>query len=47
MRARLWRGALGVTPAAAYDAFNEAVVQQLDADDAAAARELAGSRPAR
>ena len=39
--------ALGVTPAAAYDAFNESVGRQLDADAAAAARELAGSRPGR
>jgi hypothetical protein len=39
--------ALGTTPAAAYDSFNESVVRQLDADDAAAARELAGSRPGR
>jgi hypothetical protein len=39
--------ALGVTPAAAYDAFNESVSRQLDADAAAAARELAGSRPGR
>jgi hypothetical protein len=39
--------ALGVTPAAAYDAFNESVANQLDDEDAAAARELAGSRPAR
>jgi hypothetical protein len=39
--------ALGLTPAAAFDAFNEAIARQLDADDAAAARELAGSRPAR
>jgi hypothetical protein len=39
--------ALGVTPEAAYDAFNESVGRQLDADAAAAARELAGSRPGR
>jgi hypothetical protein len=39
--------ALGVTPAAAYDAYNESVTRQLDDDAAAAARELAGSRPAR
>jgi hypothetical protein len=39
--------AIGVTPAAAYDAFNELVAQDLDADAAAAARELAGSRPSR
>jgi hypothetical protein len=39
--------ALGTTPADAYDSFNEAVARKLDADDAAAARELAGSRPGR
>ena len=39
--------ALGVTPAAAYDSFNESVARQLDDDAAAAARELAGARPAR
>lgn len=39
--------ALGVTPAAAYDDFNNLVAQDLDADAAAAARELAGSRPSR
>lgn len=39
--------ALGMTPDAAYDAFQEAISHQLDADAAAAARELAGSRPAR
>jgi hypothetical protein len=39
--------ALGLTPAAAYDAFNDSVARQLDDDAAAAARELAGSRPAR
>ena len=39
--------ALGTTPADAYDSFNEAVARKLDADDAAAARELAGSRPSR
>ena len=39
--------ALGTTPAAASDSFNESVTQKLDADDAAAARELAGSRPGR
>ncbi|TFV62156.1 UNVERIFIED_ORG: hypothetical protein E4P37_17845 [Bacillus sp. AZ43] len=39
--------ALGTTPDAAYDAFQEAVARQLDADDAAAARELAGARPSR
>ena len=39
--------ALGVTPAAAFDSFNDSIARQLDADDAAAARELAGTRPAR
>jgi hypothetical protein len=39
--------ALGVTPDAAYDAFSDAVAQQLDDDAAAAARELAGTRPSR
>jgi hypothetical protein len=39
--------ALGVAPGAAYDMFTESVTRQLDADAAAAARELAGSRPAR
>ena len=39
--------ALGVTPAAAFDAFNDSIARQLDADDAAAARELAGARPSR
>jgi hypothetical protein len=39
--------ALGTTPDAAYDAFSEAVSRQLDADAAAAARELAGARPSR
>src|SRR4051812_23325038 len=39
--------ALGVTPEAAYDSFNESVGRQLDAEAAAAARELAGARPAR
>jgi hypothetical protein len=38
--------ALGTTPDAAYDAFQEAITRQLDADAAAAARELAGARPA-
>jgi alkylhydroperoxidase/carboxymuconolactone decarboxylase family protein YurZ len=37
--------ALDVTPAAAWDAFHEAIASQLDADSAAAAKELAGSRP--
>jgi hypothetical protein len=39
--------ALGTTPDAAYDAFQEAIARQLDADAATAARELAGARPAR
>ena len=38
---------LGVTPDAAWDAFNEAVAERLDADAAAAARDLAGARPGR
>ena len=39
--------ALGTSPDAAYDSFQESVARQLDADAAAAARELAGSRPSR
>ena len=39
--------ALGVSPAAAYDSFTEAITRTLDDGDAAAARELAGSRPSR
>ncbi|WP_142024849.1 hypothetical protein [Blastococcus colisei] len=39
--------ALGTTPDAAYDAFQEKIARQLDADAAEAARELAGSRPGR
>jgi hypothetical protein len=39
--------ALGTTPDAAYDAFQEAVARQLDTDAADAARELAGARPSR
>jgi hypothetical protein len=39
--------ALGTTPDAAYDAFQDAIARQLDADAAAAARELAGARPSR
>ena len=39
--------ALGTTPDAAYDAFQEAISRQLDADAAASARELAGARPGR
>jgi hypothetical protein len=38
-------GALGLTPPEAWDAFSTAVSRQLDDDDAAAARELAGTRP--
>jgi hypothetical protein len=37
--------ALGTSPDAAYDAFQEAITRQLDGTAAAAARELAGSRP--
>ena len=37
--------ALGSTPQAAWDDFNAAVSADLDADAAAAARELAGARP--
>jgi hypothetical protein len=37
--------ALGVSPDAAYDSFNESIAAQLDADAAASARELAGARP--
>jgi len=39
--------ALGMTPDEAYDAFQEAIARQLTSDAALAARELAGSRPAR
>lgn len=39
--------ALGLTPDAAWDAFTGAVDERLEADAAAAARELAGSRPGR
>ena len=39
--------ALGVTPDAAWDAFPRRSTEQLDADAAAAARELAGTRPGR
>ena len=39
--------ALGVPADSAWQAFNEAISEQLDADAAAAARELAGSRPGR
>jgi hypothetical protein len=37
--------ALGVPPESAWDSFNEAVAERLDADAAAAARDLAGARP--
>ena len=39
--------ALGVTPQEAWDTFTESVGRQLDAEAAASARELAGSRPGR
>ncbi|TFV71974.1 hypothetical protein E4P40_20690 [Blastococcus sp. CT_GayMR20] len=39
--------ALGVPPEFAWDSFNEAVAERLDADAAAAARDLAGARPGR
>ena len=39
--------ALGVPPDFAWDSFNDAVAERLDADAAAAARELAGARPRR
>ena len=39
--------ALGVSAQQAWDAFTDAVARQLDADSAASARELAGSRPGR
>jgi hypothetical protein len=39
--------ALGTTPDAAYDAFQDAIGRQLDGEAAAAARELAGARPSR
>jgi len=39
--------ALGVPPDFAWDSFNEAVAERLDADAATAARELAGARPGR
>jgi hypothetical protein len=38
--------ALGTTPDAAYDAFQDVIARQLDADAAASARRLAGARPA-
>ena len=37
--------ALGTTPDEAYDAFQDAIARQLDSDAAAAARDLAGTRP--
>ena len=39
--------ALGVPADFAWESFNDAIAEQLDADAAAAARELAGSRPGR
>ena len=39
--------ALGVPADFAWETFTDAVAEQLDADAAAAARELAGSRPGR
>ena len=39
--------ALGIGPQQAWDSYTESVGRQLDADDAAAARELAGARPGR
>jgi len=39
--------ALGTTPDESYDAFQAAISRQLDSDAAAAARDLAGSRPGR
>ena len=39
--------ALGVSPAAAYDSFTAAIARTLDDGDAAAARDLAGTRPSR
>jgi alkylhydroperoxidase/carboxymuconolactone decarboxylase family protein YurZ len=39
--------ALGVPADVAWDAFNDAVAERLDDDAAAAARELAGTRPGR
>ncbi|WP_104525053.1 hypothetical protein [Blastococcus atacamensis] len=39
--------ALDVTPQQAWDTYTESVASQLDAEAAASARELAGSRPAR
>jgi hypothetical protein len=39
--------ALGVPADFAWESFNDAIAERLDDDAAAAARELAGSRPAR
>jgi len=39
--------ALGISAQQAWDSFTEAAGRQLDADAAAAARQLAGSRPGR
>jgi hypothetical protein len=39
--------ALGVTPQQAWETFLASIDEQLDADAAAAARELAGTRPGR
>jgi alkylhydroperoxidase/carboxymuconolactone decarboxylase family protein YurZ len=39
--------ALGVPPEFAWESFNEAIAERLDDEAAAAARELAGSRPSR
>jgi len=39
--------ALGVPADFAWESFHDAIAEQLDADAAAAARELAGSRPGR
>jgi hypothetical protein len=39
--------ALGVPPDYAWDSFNDAIAERLEADAAAAARELAGARPGR
>ncbi|MGY1718663.1 MULTISPECIES: hypothetical protein [unclassified Blastococcus] len=39
--------ALGITPEQAWDSFTESIDRQLDAEAAASARELAGTRPGR
>jgi hypothetical protein len=39
--------ALAVPPEFAWESFNDAIAERLDEDAAAAARELAGSRPGR